>query len=1053
MPGLFTEDTYEQAIIGLFEHMGYDHLYGPDLERDYRSPLLDSVLRDSLVRLNHTLSAAAIDEALAKLRTFDIGSLLQKNILFMDYLQNGITVKSYAEGEEQSTIVRLVDFAKEKNNSFHVVNQFTFLENGNNRRPDIILFMNGLPLVLMELKSPAKDEVGAENAYHQIRNYMQDIPSLFCYNAICVISDLSTNKAGTITSGPDRFMEWKTKSGDYEETAYAQFDTFYEGMFEKSRLLDILKNFILFSGTGSGRYKVLAGYHQYFAVRKAIEKAKVATRTDGKGGVFWHTQGSGKSLSMVFYAHLLQEALDSPTLVVMTDRIDLDDQLYAQFSQCADFLRQTPIRAESKEHLKQLLAHRSANGILFTTMFKFERGEKPLSERRNIVVLADEAHRGQYGFDERIVLSENEAGEKEARTVIGNARMIHDALPNATFIGFTGTPISAKDRNTREVFGDYIDIYDMTQAVADGATRPVYYESRVVHLKLDENTLALIDSTYDILERQSDAATIEKSKKMLGQMESVLGADSTIESLCDDIVEHYEKYRARLLTGKAMIVAYSRPVAMKIYRRILQIRPAWKEKIGVVMTGSNNDPEDWKEIVGTKSRKEELARKFKDNNDPMKLAIVVDMWLTGFDVPSLATMYVYKPMHGYNLMQAIARVNRVFEDKEGGLIVDYVGIASALKAAMKEYTKRDQSQYGDMNIAKTAYPKFQEKLQVCKDLLHGFDFSGFFGGSPLTMARRITGGVNFVLDAKAPDKKDLFLKEAMLLKQAHSLCASMTTEQERHEAAYMEAVRATVIKITYSGTGGKSLSLHEMNDQIHELLKAAVQSEGVIRLFDSNNTGSENVSLFDPAVLNEISRMKEKNIAVEILKKLMAEQVTLYKRTNVVQSQKFSEKLAQLMNSYYNGLITNEEVIKELLKTAEEMATLHKNGQKLGLSQEELAFYDALTKPEHIRDFYQNGELLALTKELTEMLRKNRTIDWQKKETARAAMRKMVKRLLKKYKYPPEDYEFAIHTVIGQCELWTDQVEMPQKEEGIVYPFCREDEWSRVAEETIPYGE
>ena len=561
----------------------------------------------------------------------------------------------------------------------------------------------------------------------------------------------------------------------------------------------------------------------------------------------------------------------------------------------------------------------------------------------------------------------------------------------------------------------------MTQAVEDGATHPVYYESRVIKLHLDKDTLALIDATYDALEQQSDTATIEKSKKMLGQMESVLGADSTVQSLCEDIVTHYEKYRANLLTGKAMIVAYSRPIAMKIYRKLLELRPAWKEKIGVVMTSGNNDPEDWKAIIGTKSHKEELVRKFKDNDDPMKIAIVVDMWLTGFDVPSLATMYIYKPMHGYNRMQAIARVNRVFKDKEGGLIVDYVGIASALKAAMKEYTKRDQSRYGDMDISKVAYPKFQEKLQVCKDLLHGFDFSSFIDGSPLVMAKLVTGGVNFVLDAKAPKRKDLFLREAMLLKQSHSLCSSMTTEQERHEAAYMEAVRSTVVKITYGGSGGKTLSLKEINTQINELLKASIQSQGVISLFDSKQA-DENISLFDPAVLDEISKMKEKNIAVEILKKLMAEQVSLYKRTNVVQSQKFSEKIAQLMNSYYNGLITNEEVIKELLKTAQEITELYNNGEKLGLTQEELAFYDALTKPENIKDFYQNNELIDLTRELTEMLRKNRTIDWQKKETARASMRKMVKHLLKKYKYPPEDYDTAISTVISQCEMWTDNM-------------------------------
>lgn len=1020
----YTESDYENAIIELFENMGYTHIHAPDMGRtDFSDPLLDSVLRDSLVKINKGLPYDAISEAVGKLRNFDSGSLVQKNVTFMNYLQNGVPVKYYDKGEERSVLVYLIDYKKPQNNAFYVVNQYTYIENGNNRRPDVILYINGLPLVLMELKSPSKDEVGAENAYNQIRNYMQDIPSMFIYNAICVISDLYTNKAGTITSGLDRFMEWKTKDGDYENTAFAQFDTFFEGMFQKERLLDILKNFILFSGDSQKPIKILAGYHQYFAVRKAVEKAVTATNSDGRGGVFWHTQGSGKSLSMVFYAHLLQEALDSPTIVVMTDRIDLDDQLYAQFSKCKDFLRQTPVQAESKEHLKQLLDGRTANGIIFTTMFKFERGESPLSERRNIVVMADEAHRGQYGFDERVVMSENEKGEREARIVIGNARIIRDALPNATFVGFTGTPISSKDRNTREVFGDYIDIYDMTQAVEDGATRPVYYESRVIHLKLDQNTLALIDATYDVLEQQADSATIEKSKKMLGQMESVLGADSTIDSLCTDIIEHYEKNRQNLLTGKAMIVAYSRSIAMKIYRKMLELRPEWIEKVGVVMTGGNNDPEDWKEIVGTKSHKEELARKFKDNNDPMKIAIVVDMWLTGFDVPSLATMYVYKPMHGYNLMQAIARVNRVFKDKEGGLVVDYVGIASALKAAMNEYTARDRAKYGDMDISKAAYPKFKEKLQVCKDLMHGFAISGFADGTPLQRGKLISSGVNFILGGKPQGEdqplKELFAKEALLLRQAHSLCSSMTTEQERHEAAYFEAVRAMIMKITMGGQGGKPLSLKEINEQINNLLKASIQSEGVINLFDSKTVG-ENFSLFDPQVLEEISKMKEKNIAVEILKKLIAEQVSVYKRTNVVKSEKFSEKITMLMNSYYNGLITNEEVIKELLEAAEEIANMHKEGQKLGLSDEELAFYDALTKPQAIKDFYSNEDLLAMTRELTEMLRKNRTIDWQQKETARAGMRKMVKRLLKKYKYPPEEYENAIDTVISQCEMWTD---------------------------------
>ena len=1022
MSAFFTEADYEKSVIELFQNLGYSYIYAPELERDYSCPVLESTLQDCLVKINQNLPYAAIIEAIGKLRDFDAGSLLQRNEILMNYLQNGIPVKYVEAGEERTNIVYLIDYDSVDHNDFCVLNQFTYIENGNNRRPDVIVFVNGLPLVVIELKSPSKDEVGAENAYHQIRNYIHDIPSLFIYNAFCVISDLSVTKAGTLTSGLDRFMEWKSKDGSYENNQFAQFETFYEGMFAKERFLDIQQNFICFSGDKHNQVKILAGYHQYFAVRKAIEKAKIATQTDGKGGVFWHTQGSGKSLSMVFYAHLLQKVLDSPTIVVMTDRIDLDDQLYMQFSKCASFLRQNPVQAESKAHLKSLLNGREANGIIFTTMFKFEASEEPLSLRRNIVVMADEAHRGQYGLEEKVVMEENEKGEKEARLVVGSARIIRDALPNATFIGFTGTPISFKDRNTREVFGDYIDIYDMTQAVEDGATRPVYYESRVVHIKLDENVLKLIDATYDLLEQQADAVTIEKSKKMLGQMESVLGAAETIDSLCKDIVEHYENYRENLLTGKAMIVAYSRPIAMKIYRKILELRPTWTEKIAVVMTGSNNDPEEWKEIVGNKAHKEELARKFKDNDDPLKIAIVVDMWLTGFDVPSLATMYVYKPMHGYTLMQAIARVNRVFRDKEGGLIVDYVGIASALKEAMKEYSARDRAKYGDMDLAKTAYPKFQEKLQVCHDLMHGFDYNVFFDGTALQRAQVISGGVNFVLDVGAPKRKELFLKEALLLKQAQSLCSSMTTEQERREAAYFEVVRSTVAKITYGGQGGKPLSLKEINAQINELLKASIKSEGVINLFDSGDVG-ERFSLFDPAVLEEIAKMREKNVVVEILRKLMAEQISIYKRTNVVQATTFSEKITLLMNTYYNGLITNEEVIKELLKTAEEIRKLKEEGAKLGLTEEEQAFYDALTKPEHIKDFYENDELVAMTRELTEMLRKNRTIDWQKKETARAGMRKMVKRLLRKYKYPPEKYEDAIETVISQCEMWTDNVD------------------------------
>ena len=1022
MAGYYTESNYENAVLQLLnEGLGYTYVYGPDVERDYHSPLYEDVLLPALQRINKGLPLDAINEAIYKLKNFESGSLLQKNMTFTDYLQNGISVKYFVNGEERSTLVYLVDFKNPANNDFTVANQWTFIENSE-KRPDVILFINGLPLVVVELKSPSREETDASDAYRQLRNYMYEIPSMFIYNEVCVMSDMTTSKAGTITSGEDRFMEWKTTDGSYENTQYAAFDTFFEGLFEKNRFLDILKNFICFNVDGEKTFKVLAAYHQYFAVKKAIASTQKATVTDGKGGVFWHTQGSGKSLSMVFYAHYLQEALESPTIVVITDRNDLDDQLYGQFARCKDFLRQTPQHAQSRTHLKELLANRQANGIIFTTMQKFEESDEPLSERRNIIVMADEAHRSQYGLTEKVVVRQKEDGEVEAKTIIGTARIIRDSLPNATYIGFTGTPISSKDRSTREVFGDYIDIYDMTQAVEDGATRPVYYESRVIHLKLDEKTLHLIDDEYDLMAENADPYVIEKSKKELGQMEAILGADQTIGSLVDDILDHYENYRA----NKAMIVAYSRPIAMKIYKRILKLRPTWTEKVAVVMTQGNNDPEEWREVIGNKAHKEDMARKFKDNDSPLKIAIVVDMWLTGFDVPSLATMYVYKPMAGHNLMQAIARVNRVFKDKEGGLVVDYVGIAAALKQAMNDYTARDKKNYGDTDVSKAAYPKFLEKLSVCRDLFYGYNYDKFMTGTDLDKAKAITGGVNYILGKSAaeqdlPDKEktqNIYIKEALLLKQALSLCGSLVDEKTRFEAAFFESVRTMIVRLLSGGTG-KKFTLPEVNERINELLKHSIKSEGVINLFSDVKA---EFSLFDPKFLEEIANMKEKNLAVELLKKLIAEQVSVYRRTNIVKSEKFSELIQGAMNRYLNGMLTNEEVIQELLKLAKEIADANAEGEKLGLTADELAFYDALTKPQAIKDFYEHDELIAITKELTDLLRKNRTIDWQKKESARAGMRRLVKRLLKKHKYPPEGMDDAVQTVMSQCEMWTDNV-------------------------------
>ena len=1026
MSGYYTESNYENAVLQLMnEELGYSYVYGPEVERDYHSPLYEDVLLPCLQRLNPALPDDALGEALYKLKNFETGTLLQKNMVFMDYLQNGVPVKYVENGEERSTLVYLVDFKHPGNNEFTVSNQWTFIENSE-KRPDVIFFVNGLPLVVVELKSPSREETDASAAYRQLRNYMHEIPSLFIYNAICVMSDMSTSKAGTITSGEDRFMAWKTTDGSYENTQYATFDTFFEGIFEKERFLDILKNFICFNVDGQNTFKILAGYHQYFAVKKAVASTLHATETDGKGGVFWHTQGSGKSLSMVFYAHYLQEAMESPTIVVITDRNDLDDQLYGQFSRCKDFLRQTPQHAKSRTDLKQLLANRQANGIIFTTMQKFEESSEALSERRNIIVMADEAHRGQYGLSEKVVVKQKENGEIEAKTMIGTARMIRDTLPNATYIGFTGTPISTKDRSTREVFGNYIDIYDMTQAVEDEATKPVYYESRVIHLKLDERTLHLIDNEYEIMAENADPYVIEKSKKELGKMEAILGADQTIHSLVDDILDHYENYRENLLTGKAMIVAYSRPIAMKIYQRILALRPAWTEKVGLVMTQGNNDPEEWREIIGNKAHKEDMARKFKDNSSPLKIAIVVDMWLTGFDVPSLATMYVYKPMSGHNLMQAIARVNRVFKDKEGGLVVDYVGIASALKQAMNDYSARDKKNYGDTDVSKVAYPKFLEKLSICRDLFHGYDYRQFITGTDLEKAKIISGGVNFLLGKRVtehelPEKEQthsIYIKESLLLRQALTLCSSLVDQETRLETAFFEAVRTLIVRLI-SGGAGKKFTLPEVNERINELLKQSIKSEGVINLFSDVQT---EFSLFDPKFLEEIANMKTKNLAIELLKKLIEEQVSVYRRTNLVKSEKFSAIIQKMMNRYLNGLLTNEEVIQELLHLARDIAAATAEGEQLGLTAEELAFYDAITKPQAIKDFYEHEELIAITKELTDLLRKNRTIDWQKKESARAGMRRLVKRLLRKHHYPPEGMDDAILTVMSQCEMWTDNV-------------------------------
>lgn len=1010
----FTEDAYEQTLIALFrDELGYKYECGYDVERNYKEPFYRADLEASMRRLNPDLPAAALDDGIKKLTTINEGTLEQNNEKFTKWMQDGLEVSYQQDGEDRTVLMQLISFEQPERNLFKVVNQWS-VEEYKKKRCDMVVMVNGLPLVVVELKSATAEDASIDDAYKQIKNYQQSIQSLFSYNAFNVISDMSETRAGTITAKQERYMEWKTVDGENVSTLVADYRTFFIGMFQQERLLDILNNYICFEHKDGKTSKILAAYHQYFAVGKAMARTKTAVEGNGKIGVFWHTQGSGKSFSMVFYAHQLVQRLPEVTIVVVTDRKDLDDQLFGQFSRCMDFLRQEPIMATSRQKLGEILRDRKSGGIVFTTIQKFEEGDTALSDRRNIIVMTDEAHRSQYG--------DEHWDTKSQSMKKGFSQKMHEALPNASFIGFTGTPVSERDRDTEEVFGSYIDVYDMSQAVDDGATRPIYYESRVVNLNLDDDVMRLLNEEFDNL--KDDGATdeqIKRAKQEHSRLEVLLGEDATVDTLVRDIIDHYEQNRAQLLTGKAMVVALTREIAIKIYRKMLELRPSWTEKVKVVMSGSNQDPDDWQKIIGNEAYKKELAAKFKKDDDPMKIAIVRDMWLTGFDVPSLATMYVYKPMSGHNLMQAIARVNRVFEandgeKKEGGLIVDYVGIAQALKAAMKQYTNRDQRRFGDPDIAKTALQKWKEEMEICRDMLHGFSYTAFFEPDNTKRALAITGGANFLSSPAKDQAKKNFMEHSAMLHNATTLCRSLLSEKQKAEVCYMDALRVMMLKLSQKG----KVSRHEINERIGELLRQSVKTDGVINLFGDRKV---EFSLFDEAFIQEIKNMKERNLAVELLTKLMKEKIKQQKKTNIIQSDLFSDMLNKSLSNYLKGLLTNEEVIEELLKMAEQMKHAEDEGNDLGLTAEEKAFYDALSTPEGVRQAYSDDEFVALTKELTDVLHKNRTIDWNRKESARAKMRVMVKRLLKKYKYPPAGAEKALETVMRQCDHWADDDE------------------------------
>ena len=1029
------EDTLEQVFIIELQKNGYKYLYGPDIDRDYHEVILRNCFETTMFKINQGINADIIEEAYKSIKDFGLLKLEDINAAFYKYLIEGVPIDYHKDGELHTYTVKLIDFAVPEKNEFYIVNQYTVIEY-KNKRPDLLVFVNGIPLVLFELKNIANEGSTIENAYRQVKNYQMDIPSLFYYNAFNVISDGLDTRIGTITSDFNRYMAWKSENGEKpEEGKLNYFSLLLNGVFQKARLLELIRNFIVFQNSKGRTIKVIAGYHQYFAVKKAVERTRAALEQHSrKVGVVWHTQGSGKSLSMVFYTGCIvsNPEFNNPTIVVLTDRNDLDNQLFDTFcSSSRLLLRQTPKQAESRKHLKELLKVK-AGGIIFTTIQKFEESSEILSERNNIIFIADEAHRSQYG-------QEGKLDRKTGEWKYGMAKFMRDSLPNATFIGFTGTPIDFDDRSTVEVFGEYIDIYDMTQAVEDGATVPIYYENRTMKIKLNDELLKKIDAEYEKMVGEASEITIEKSKSDLSTIEAIIGSKERLTLLADDIIAHYED-RQYVLTGKAMIVCMSRRIAINLYRIILEKRPGWKQKVKVVLTSSNQDDEEWHDIIGNKTYRDGLMLEFKDDSSEFKIAIVVDMWLTGFDVPSMATMYIDKPMKGHNLMQAIARVNRVYKDKEAGLIVDYIGMAAELRSALSQYTKRDQDKIPDLG---QAFSIALEKLEIMRDMFYGFDYSDFFGQDDSVRLAAIAHGVNFVLDMREDEKKS-FIKEATALSQAETLCRSMLDTRIKQEIEFFKCVKAGICKVA----GWKGITTNEINARVMKLLEQAIEQDGVYNIFAKSGKKNPEISILSEEYMEKIRRMKHKNIAAEMLRKLLEDNIHIFARTGVVKSQLFSEKMRKVLKMYNNRLITSVEVIEELLNLSKEMTEAYQAGDEKGLRVEELAFYDALVADPEVLRKMQDKVLVEMAQELTELIRRSRTVDWDKKESVRAYMRTQIKYLLRKYKYPPEKTRGAVDIVIKQAELMSSNIE--PETEG--YDFSPRMEILTAAEEFILYG-
>ena len=1036
----FTESHVEEAALEWLAGLGYSVLHGPDISPDGPTPervsydqvLLTGRLGEALGRLNPHLPTETLEEVLRKVQQTETPSLIEENRRLHRYLIEGVPVEVAREdGSIGGDVARLIDFTDVDANDWLAVNQFTVIEREHNRRPDVVLFVNGFPVAVIELKNPGDVNATLDGAFNQLQTYKAEIPSLFRTNAVLVTSDGLKARLGSLTASLERFMPWRTVDGSAVAPKGApELGTLLDGVFEKTRFLTLMRDFTVFGDTGSGLVKIVAGYHQFHAVRHAVQSTIAAASPEGdrRIGVIWHTQGSGKSLLMAFYAGQIvaHAAMENPTVVVITDRNDLDDQLFGTFSMCRDLLRQTPQQADSREDLQKVLT-RPSGGVVFATIQKFspERGETDypvLTDRRNVVVIADEAHRSQYGFRAKVE-------RKTGGISYGFAKYLRDALPNASFIGFTGTPVEKDDVNTPAVFGEYIDVYDINRGVEDGATVPIYYESRVARIELDDNEKPKLDEEIAELTEDEAEGEQERLKRRWANVEAVVGTKKRLSLVAGDIVKHFEN-RVVGMDGKAMVVGMSRRICVALYDQIVKLRPQWHSDddgsgvIKVVMTGAASDPQEWQQHIGSKVRRELLAKRAKDPDDPLKLVIVRDMWLTGFDAPSMHTMYIDKPLRGHGLMQAIARVNRVFRDKPAGLIVDYIGIAQNLKSALGQYSQDDQRNAGIDEAEAVAV--MVEKYEIVSDMFHGFDYRTSLTGSSQERLVALAAAIEWVLDMQRRDASNESTEEgkkraqrrfsdAMLaLSKAFALAAASDKAHEiREEVGFFQTVRAALAK-SAPGTGKSSA---ERDLAVQQIVSRAVVSTEIVDILEAAGLKTPDISILSDEFLAEVQSMEKKNLAMEALHKLLNGEIRSRSRVNVVQSRAFSDRLEEAITRYHTNTITTAEVLQELIKLAKDIRAAHQRGREEGLSQEEISFYDALAQNESAVELMGNDHLRVIAHELLNSLRSNASVDWQHRESARARMRVLVKRILRKHGYPPDLQAAAVQTVLQQAEV------------------------------------